>query len=146
MTLLRRAREPLAELPLFAGCTPAEVANARRLLTLLSVDAGSVLMREGGFGTEVMIVADGQATVSRHTGGADSVVATVGRGDVVGEMSVLDGARRSATVTAVTPMSVYVASAAEFAGLLEALPVVADRIARTAAERRDTNRRAALAA
>jgi len=146
MTLLRRAREPLAELPLFAGCTPAEVANARRLLTLLSVDAGSVLMREGGFGTEVMIIADGQATVSKHVDGAESVVATVGRGDVIGEMSVLDGGRRSATVRALTPMSVYVASAAEFAGLLRELPVVAERIARTAAERRDTNRRAALAA
>jgi CRP-like cAMP-binding protein len=146
MTLRRRAHEPLADLPLFAGCSAAQVATARRLLTLLSVDAGSVLMREGGFGTEVMIVADGHATVARHTDSGESVLATVGRGDVVGEMSVLDGGRRSATVTAVTPMSVYVASAAEFAGLLEALPVVAERIARTATERRDTNRRSALAA
>ena len=91
-------------------------------------------------------IADGQATVSKHVDGAESVVATVGRGDVIGEMSVLDGGRRSATVRALTPMSVYVASAAEFAGLLRELPVVAERIARTAAERRDTNRRAALAA
>jgi CRP-like cAMP-binding protein len=140
MTLRRRVREPLADLPLFADCTPAEVAGARRLLTLLSVDAASVLMREGGFGSEVMIIADGQATVSRHTDGGESVVATVVRGDVVGEMSLLDGGRRSATVTAVTPLSLYVASASEFAALLEALPVVAERIARTAAERRDTNR------
>jgi CRP-like cAMP-binding protein len=140
MTLLRRVHEPLADLPLFADCTPAEVAGARRLLTLLSIDAGSVLMREGGFGTEVMIIADGQATVSRHTDAGETVVATVGRGDVVGEMSLLHGGRRSATVTAVTPLSLYVASSAEFAGLLEALPVVADRIGRTAAERRDTNR------
>jgi len=145
MTLRRHVREPLADLPLFADCTPAEVADARRLLTLLSVDAGSVLMREGGFGSEVMIIADGEATVSRHTDGGESVVATVGRGDVVGEMSVLNGGRRSATVTAVTPLSLYVASAAEFAGLLEALPVVAERIGRTAAERRDTNRTAVAA-
>ena len=103
-------------------------------------------MREGGLGTEVMIIADGQATVSRKTDTGDAVVATVGRGDVVGEMSLLDRGRRSATVTAVTPMSVYVANAAEFAGLLEALPAVAERIARTATERRDTNRRSTLAA
>ena len=145
MTLRRRVREPLADLPLFADCTPAEVADARRLLTLLSVDAGSVLMREGGFGSEVMIIADGEATVSRHTDGGEAVVATLGRGDVMGEMSVLNGGRRSATVTAVTPLSLYVASAAEFAGLLEALPVVAERIGRTAAERRDTNRTALAA-
>jgi CRP-like cAMP-binding protein len=146
MTLCRRVREPLADLPLFADCTPAEVASARGLLTLLAVDAGSVLMREGGFGTEVMIVAEGEATVSRHSDAGGSVVATLGRGDVVGEMSVLDGGRRSASVTATTPMSIYVASSAEFAGLLEALPVGAERIARTAAERRDTNRRTARAA
>jgi CRP-like cAMP-binding protein len=146
MTLRHRPREPLADLPLFADCTANDVSRARRLLTLIAVDAGTVLMREGGLGTEVVIIADGQATVSRKTDTGDAVVATVGRGDVVGEMSLLDRGRRSATVTAVTPMSVYVANAAEFAGLLEALPAVAERIARTAAERRDTNRRSTLAA
>jgi CRP-like cAMP-binding protein len=145
MNFHTRTHEPLADLPLFDACTPAEIARARGLLTLLTVEPGTVLMREGGFGLEVAIIAGGEATVSRHTAIGEQVLATVGRGDVVGEMSVLGRDRRTATVTADSPLTIYVATVSEFSGLLDALPAVAERIARTAAERRESNRQALAA-
>jgi CRP-like cAMP-binding protein len=139
MTLRHRHTEPLADLDLFAGCTPAELAAARRLLTLLTVDAGSVLMREGGLGMEFMVIADGEATVTID----GHRVASLGRGDFAGEMSLLGGSRRSATVTALTPLTIYVANPSEFRGLLDVAPEVAERIVATADARRQTNRQAA---
>ena len=137
--LLHRHREPLGQLDLFADCTPAQLAEARRLLTLLTVEAGTVLMREGGLGLEFMVIADGEAAVSID----GDQVATLGRGDFAGEMSLLGSTRRSATVTALTPLTLYVANPAEFRGLLDVAPAVAERIVRTADARRETNRRAA---
>ena len=141
MSLRTRHTDPLGQLELFAGCTPAEVAAARRLLTLLTVDTGTVLMKEGGFGMEFLIIAEGEATVSIGT----QVVATLGRGDFVGEMSLLGRGRRTATVTAVTPLTFYVANSAEFTALLEAVPSVGERIVQTAAEREEHNRRSLAA-
>ena len=67
-------------------------------------------------------------------------VAAVGRGDVVGEMAVLDGGPRSATVTALTPIAAYVCTPAELAALCAAAPSV-DRIIRhRAAARARANR------
>ena len=134
-----RQTEPLGELELFAGCTPAQLAEARRLLTLVTVDAGTVLMREGGLGMEFLVIASGEASVSID----GHQVATLGRGDFAGEMSLLGDARRSATVTALTPLSIYVANAAEFRALLDVTPPVAEQIVRTADARRATNRSAA---
>jgi len=142
MSLRSRHTDPLGELELFDGATPAEVATARQQLTLLAVDAGTVLIQEGRFGMEFLIIADGHATV--EIGGR--VVATLGRGDFVGEMSLLGRGPRSATVRAATPLTFYVANASEFSALLDATPSVRERIVRTSSERAEDNRRAALAA
>ena len=140
MSILPHHRtEPLARLDLFAGCTPAQLAEARSLLTLLTVDAGTVLIREGGLGLEFLVIADGEASVT--IGGQR--VATLGPGDFAGEMSLLGNARRSATVTAATPLVVYVANPAEFTSLLEVAPSVAERVTGAAAAREQANRKAA---
>jgi CRP-like cAMP-binding protein len=140
MPLLHHHRpEPLGQLDLFAGCTPAQLATARRFLTLVTVDAGTELMREGGLGMEFVVIADGEARVTI----AGREVATLRRGDFAGEMSLLGNTRQSATVTAATPLTVYVANPAEFTALLDAAPAVAERIVWAAAERREANRRAA---
>jgi CRP-like cAMP-binding protein len=81
-----------------------------------------------------MIIVDGMAEVSR--GGRP--VALLGRGDVIGEMALLDESRRgrrNATVTAVTDVTVYVGTPGEFRTLLEVAPPVADAIRQTASER-----------
>ncbi len=141
MSIRQRITEPLADLDLFSGASPSEIARARQVLTMLKVDAGTVLMQQGGFGMEFLIIAEGEATVSIGT----QLVATLGRGDFVGEMSLLGRGRRTATVTAVTPLTFYVANSAEFTALLEAVPSVGERIVQTAAEREAHNRRSLAA-
>jgi CRP-like cAMP-binding protein len=135
-------RDAVTELDLFAGCTPNQASQIRSLLTMLTVEPGTVLMRQGTYGFEFLLIAEGTAEVS--LGG--EVIATLGAGEFAGEMSLLGRTRRSATVTAVTPMKVYVANAAEFAGIEDVLPSVAARIAATAAEREAANRELVTAA
>jgi CRP-like cAMP-binding protein len=61
----------------------------------------------------------------------------------MGEMSLLAHSLRSATVTAVTPLTFYVCNRAEFSSLLEAAPSVAQKITAAATERAAANSRKA---
>jgi CRP-like cAMP-binding protein len=81
-----------------------------------------------------MIIAEGEATVSQ--GGR--TVATLGRGDLVGEMALLDhdgAGRRNATVKVETDAVIYAGSRAEFRQILASAPSVARKVRETAASR-----------
>jgi CRP-like cAMP-binding protein len=77
------------------------------------VAAGTVLIRQGQFGREASIVTSGVADVSID----GWTVARVGPGEPLGELALLEGTRRCATVTALTPMSVLVMDPRQFADL-----------------------------
>jgi CRP-like cAMP-binding protein len=125
--------DTLAELPLFSEVSRSELAVIRRHLTLLPVSAGRVLVEEGARGDQFMIIARGEATVSQ--GGR--TIATLERGDLVGEMALLDGGlgRRNATVTTRTDAMVYAGTPAEFRRILEAAPSVERKVRDTVATR-----------
>lgn len=131
---MRLFRDDLEDVELFAEANRAERAVIRRHLTPLSVTAGRVLVREGGRGDQFMVLVEGNATVSQ--GG--QTIATLGRGDLVGEMALLQDVgsdRRNATVTASTDAVIYVGSRADFRQILQAAPSVARKVRETAAER-----------
>lgn len=111
----------LGEVPILAGLNRRHLERVGQLCTRLDVDAGTVLCREGRSGHEFFIVIEGEASVSAE--GAE--VATVGPGGFFGELALLGGGPRTATVTATTPMSVFVLSGSEFALLLKDEPTVA---------------------
>lgn len=117
----------LAKLDLFAGVSAASLddlaAHARRL----SLAPGQTLMREGDEGDDVLLVTEGEASVT--VGGM--LIGTIGPGDCVGEMSLLDNAPRSATVRSVAPLRALVIPAARFRALLEAEPGVNLRLTAT---------------
>jgi CRP-like cAMP-binding protein len=104
----------LRNLAVFAGLSDAELRRVDALTCEIAVLPGTVLMKQGQVGREVFIVAAGVADVSvdRRT------VARVGPGEPLGEMALLEGAPRSATVTALTPMRVLVLDPGQFADLL----------------------------
>jgi CRP-like cAMP-binding protein len=60
---------------------------------------GAVLMRQGETGASMFVVVSGKARVTVHSPKGEAEVATLAAGDIVGEMSLMTGARRSATVT-----------------------------------------------
>ena len=123
---MRLLKDDLRELELFSEASRSELAVIARQLTRLKVKAGRVLVREGGLGNEFMIMVNGMAEVTQ--GGRS--IATIGRGDLVGEMALLQpvGARRNATVTAVTDAEIYAGSPSEFRRILEASPSVAAKV------------------
>jgi CRP-like cAMP-binding protein len=100
----------------------------------LKVKAGRVLVREGGIGNEFMIMVSGMAEVTQ---GGQSI-ATIGRGDLVGEMALQQpygSGRRNATVTAVTDCEIYAGSPSEFRRIMEVAPTVAEKVQQTIASR-----------
>jgi CRP-like cAMP-binding protein len=127
-------RHDLKELSLFSETSKSQLSEIARQLTMLKIPAGRVLVSEGEPGNQFMIIADGEAVVSQ--GGR--AIATIGRGDLVGEMALLgEGGRgrRNATVTAVTDAVVYVGSPSEFRRIIEVAPSVAEKVRRTAESR-----------
>jgi len=121
----------LSTVGLFSGCNKKELQSVARLCTLVSVKEGSVLTTEGAPGRECFVIADGKARVT--IGGRK--VGEVGPGECVGEMALLDGGRRTATVTAESPMNVYVLSVSEFRSLLGVSPTILRKIATSLAQR-----------
>ena len=116
MPLLRHPRQvSLPDSPLFAFSTPRERRGLACLGTDVRVEAGSVLTPEGHTGREFFIVKEGEATCSIR----GLPRARFHPGDFFGEMALLDGGPRTATVTAETPMELLVFGAAEFRSMLE---------------------------
>jgi CRP-like cAMP-binding protein len=131
----------LRQLPVFASLPRRALATANSLLTPVTFADGDVLCEEGHLGRQAFIIVSGSAIVSR----GDEIVATVGPGDLVGELALLGDGRRTASVTATEPVQAYVMSAQEFNSVL-ALPGVADAIRRVADARRTGNREPVAAA
>jgi CRP/FNR family transcriptional regulator, cyclic AMP receptor protein len=123
--------EMLQNIPMFSYLTKKQLGEVARHTTEVDMDAGHVLARDGEIGHELFIIVDGTATVSRN----GKTLAQLGRGDCVGEMSLLDRKPRSADVVADEPMSVLVIGEREFKPLLESAPDLSLRLLRSLAQR-----------
>jgi CRP-like cAMP-binding protein len=123
------ASNTLGHLELFADCTPRQLARIDSLLTQVNIPAGKVLIREGKLGSEFLIIVSGQAEVTKSTGVGVSKVAELHDVAFVGEISLLQGVPRTATVTATTDLTAYVSNPSEFRELLRTAPAAAQRIA-----------------
>ena len=115
----------------FSECTSRERRVLARLVTTATVPDGDVLMRQGDRDTGLVVVVSGTATVHRD----DEVIATLSRGAVVGEMSMLVDAPRTATVIASSPMVLATFAPGSFPGVLDDCPTLARAVLRTAIER-----------
>ena len=113
--------ELLAGVDLFYGCFRRELARIAALTTEVAVPAGQVICREGDPGDEAFVVIGGAARVTV----GEREIATVGPGGFFGEMAILDGGPRIATVTSLEPMRLLVLSRREFYAVLAEVPYVA---------------------
>jgi CRP-like cAMP-binding protein len=108
----------LEEVPLLEGCSQRQLRAVARIADVVEVPAGTVLARAGQAGDEFFLILDGSARVDvspRKRG-------KLKPGDYFGEMSLLDGGPRSATVTADTPLRLLVIKRRDFATLLREAP------------------------
>jgi len=121
----------LRDIELFANCTGRDLRRIDSMTTRVKIEAGHVLCRQGEVGRECFVILTGEADVS--VGGHHR---TVGRGALLGEIALLTpNGRRTATVTALSELSVLVLSRTEFAQVMAGIPVVAHAILREATRR-----------
>jgi CRP/FNR family cyclic AMP-dependent transcriptional regulator len=116
--------QTLASIPIFSECSKKELKAISKLVTPVTVHAGKTLVTQGDPGREFMIIAEGTATVKRN----GRKVASLGPGDFFGELAVLAGVPRTATVVADTEMTVEALNRAEFSALLDESPAMAKKI------------------
>lgn len=123
-----RARDPkvelLADLPLFDGMARRDLRRVAALGDVVETPAGRALTTQDDFGVEFFVIIGGTAVVE-----ADGrEIATLGPGDFFGELALVDRGRRTATVTANTPMRLLVLHTKAFASLLSEHPRAGARI------------------
>jgi len=132
-------RDALAGVPLFVACSKRDLQILVRHMQVVAIPEGVVLMREGEHGDAFFVVLEGSARMVR---GRRSV-GEVGPGDHVGELALLDPAPRSATVTALTPMTVGVIDARTFAAIVRDVPALTGKLLAALARRlRERDRQA----
>jgi CRP-like cAMP-binding protein len=123
--------EALRRAPLFEELSKKELTALASATDDLAVEPGTVLCREGRIGTEFFVIVDGDAEVTR--GGKK--VTTLSGGDFVGEIALLTEARRTATVTAMTPLRCFVLTRSAFRRVLEENASVQLKVMKALADR-----------
>lgn len=123
--------EHLAGIPMFSACSKKDLKEIARRAEDVDVEAGRVLITEDKAGREFFVIVSGQAKVTRK----GRKVADLGPGAWFGELALLDGGKRNATVTAASPMEVVVLERGAFTDLLEEVPTIAFKLATGLARR-----------
>jgi CRP-like cAMP-binding protein len=111
----------LAMVPIFSGCSKRELALIARAAKEVAHKEGTVIAREGERGIGLFLILEGQCRVS--IGGKTK--AKLGPGDFFGEVALLDGGPRTATVAALTPVKLVGITGWVFRGLLMEHPSIA---------------------
>ena len=114
----------LAQVPLFSTCSRKDLQKLGKASDEIAVRGGKVLVEEGKRGHEFFLIEDGTAEVRRK----NRKVATLGRGQFFGELSLLDRGPRSATVVADTDMTLVVLGQREFLGVIDEVPAMAHKL------------------
>jgi CRP-like cAMP-binding protein len=111
----------LSQVPLFEGCTQKDLQTIARVVKDIDHRRGTVIAREGEPGIGLFVIADGSADVT--IGGSKK--ATLGPGDFFGEIALLDGGPRTATVTATSDVKLLGLTEWVFRGLMQEHPSIA---------------------
>jgi CRP/FNR family transcriptional regulator, cyclic AMP receptor protein len=123
--------DALKRAPLFEELSKKELTTLASVTDDLALEPGTVLCREGRIGTEFFVIVDGDAEVTQ--GGTK--IATLSGGDFVGEIALLTTTKRTATVTATTPLRCFVLTQSAFRLVLAESPSVQVKVLRSLAER-----------
>src|SRR5215831_1377810 len=127
----------LKNVKLFGELSPDSLAKLASCLKIADFPPAEVIVREGAPGVSMYIIKSGLVEVRKKdpATGIDFLVAQLAEGSAVGEMSLLTGKPRSATVTTVQPTVVFTLTRADFRNLLTQHPEISLGLARILAER-----------
>jgi CRP/FNR family cyclic AMP-dependent transcriptional regulator len=112
--------ELLKRVPLLSGLGKRDIEEVGRLAEEIDLPAGHVLMREGASGNEFFVIVDGTVRIDR--GGA--TIRSLGPGDFLGEIALVDDGPRTATATTESPAKLLVVGHREFHSLMSQFPTI----------------------
>jgi CRP/FNR family cyclic AMP-dependent transcriptional regulator len=125
----------LKSIPLFEEMGDEELGQIAPFAQEVTVDEGKVLVREGDYSYEFMVIQEGTAEVTR--GGEH--VADLSEGDFFGEMGLLEKTLRNATVTAKTPMRLITLTGWDLRRVERTAPEAIERVRAVLEQRRSEN-------
>ena len=124
--------DALAKAPLFAALSRQELGELAKATEDLEVQEGKTLTREGDLGREFFVIVDGEVSVTQD----GNEIRRLGPGDFFGEIALIyDNARRTATVTAASPLRFFVLTRQSFRSLLEHQPEIEEKVMAALEER-----------
>ncbi len=124
--------DALAKAPLFAALSRQELGELAKATEDLEVEEGKTLTREGDLGREFFVIVDGDVSVMQD----GNEIRRLGPGDFFGEIALIyDNARRTATVTAASPLRFFVLTRQSFRSLLEHQPEIEEKVMAALEER-----------
>jgi CRP/FNR family transcriptional regulator, cyclic AMP receptor protein len=113
--------DALGRAPLFRTLSRDDLVELAKLTEDMEVEEGKVLAREGDIGQEFFVIVQGDVAVSRD----GREVRTLGPGDFFGEIALIwDSPRRTATVTAKSPLRFFVLTRQSFKSLIDRHPEI----------------------
>jgi len=128
-------RELLARVPLFQNLEPEELDELLAVAHTQRVAARSEVFRQGDRGTQVFVILSGCVKVVAAAGGDDVVLGILGPGEIFGELALLAGGERTATLEAIEPSELLAIDRRDFLPILRARPDVAIKLLEVLAER-----------
>ena len=115
----------LGRTPLFRKLARGDLVKLAMATEDLEVEAGKVLAREGEIGQEFFVIVDGDVSVTKD----GEEIRRLGPGDFFGEIALIwDSPRRTATVTAATPVRFFVLTRQAFRGLIDHHPDIEAKV------------------
>jgi CRP/FNR family cyclic AMP-dependent transcriptional regulator len=128
-------RRVLGASPVFGSGQPADLAALAAEATPFDYPAGSFLFRQGEPAAHVLVLTAGEvAIVSPVRGGAEQVHTIVGPGQLIGELALLTGGRRTAGARATSPTTVWAIGRDPFWRFIESNPAASSALLRQLAE------------
>jgi len=121
----------IKRIPLFKHCSKKELGQIASIADELDLKDGAMLTREGKGGREFFVIVEGSADVLKD----GKRVNTVHEGDFIGEISLVTGQPRTASVQATSPVRVLVITSRNFSKLLDSSPEIQRKILLATAER-----------
>jgi CRP/FNR family cyclic AMP-dependent transcriptional regulator len=123
--------EALKRAPLFEGLSKKELTQLARVSEDLEVPAGHVLTKEGDTGQEFFVIVEGKTEVKAR----GKSLGDRGAGEFIGEIALLEDTKRTATVTAKTPLRLFVLTRQDFRRLVDQNPSVERKVMQALARR-----------
>ena len=132
MRLRKNAKIDLIKsVPLFSSCTKKELEAIAAQADELTLPAGKTLTKQGDRGREFMVIVDGSAEVRKN----GRKVNTLGSGDFLGEIALISGGPRTATVTTTSEADLLVLTDRAFRQLTKQMPSIHASVLKALSER-----------